>query len=162
MIPAVGLRCSRMGVARRSEVCVSGTAPMLSRTHVSHRTARQEKLLQGLMTEIIRMTSQMQPLEVGVPLYPFSHSSLFVRNANGTTQETGAPLPNARTFEEPQPQETRVASMSTPPMTQTVPGQASTSSTASAGVTGWNARLSPMGRVVIPTQSIAAHSSYPH
>ncbi|KAF9056260.1 hypothetical protein BJ165DRAFT_1336075 [Panaeolus papilionaceus] len=38
---------------------------------------RQEKLLQGLMREIVRMTAQKQPLEVGVPLYPFSHATLF-------------------------------------------------------------------------------------
>ncbi|KAF9473118.1 hypothetical protein BDN70DRAFT_886160 [Pholiota conissans] len=38
---------------------------------------RQERLLQGLMREIVRMTAQKQPLEVGVPLYPFSHTTLF-------------------------------------------------------------------------------------
>ncbi|EGO27168.1 hypothetical protein SERLADRAFT_366694 [Serpula lacrymans var. lacrymans S7.9] len=38
---------------------------------------RQEKLLQGLMKEIVRLTSQRQPLEVGLPLFPFSHASVF-------------------------------------------------------------------------------------
>ncbi|KAF8730486.1 hypothetical protein AX14_005539 [Amanita brunnescens Koide BX004] len=38
---------------------------------------RQERLLQGLMGEIIRMTAQKQPLEVGVPLYRFSHRTTF-------------------------------------------------------------------------------------
>ncbi|EMD42229.1 hypothetical protein CERSUDRAFT_110761 [Gelatoporia subvermispora B] len=50
---------------------------------------RQEKMLQGLMTEIVRMTSQMQPLEVGVPLYPFSRERIFAQSQ----ERTGAPLP---------------------------------------------------------------------
>lgn len=41
------------------------------------KPARQERLLQGLMGEIIRMTAQKQPLEVGVPLYRFSHRIPF-------------------------------------------------------------------------------------
>ncbi|KAF8584497.1 hypothetical protein K439DRAFT_1346065 [Ramaria rubella] len=41
---------------------------------------RQEKLLQGLMTEILQMTTQAQPLKVGVPLYPFSHAGVFPSN----------------------------------------------------------------------------------
>lgn len=48
---------------------------------------RQERLLQGLMREIVRMTAQKQPLEVGVPLYPFSHTSLF------RTDESPRPIP---------------------------------------------------------------------
>lgn len=137
---------------------------------------RQEKLLQGLMTEIIRMTSQMQPLEVGFPLYPFSHSGLFARSGNSCTQGTGAPLPNGRTFDEQQTAAEQqqhvvaavaavavpsgVTSLSTPPMAHAGPGQASTSS--NHGVAGWNARLSPMGRVVMPSQAVPAQSSYPH
>jgi hypothetical protein len=39
--------------------------------------ARQEKLLQGLMSEIVRMTTQKEPLQVGIPLYPFSHARVF-------------------------------------------------------------------------------------
>jgi hypothetical protein len=57
--------------------------------------ARQEKLLQGLMTEIVRMTTQQQPLEVGIPLYPFSHASVFAKG-EGEEQHDGehiAPLP---------------------------------------------------------------------
>jgi hypothetical protein len=42
--------------------------------------ARQERLLQGLMREIVRLTGQKQPLQVGVPLYPFSHHSLFEKD----------------------------------------------------------------------------------
>ncbi|KAJ7070957.1 hypothetical protein C8F01DRAFT_1108482 [Mycena amicta] len=38
---------------------------------------RQESLLQGVMREIVRTTAQKQPLEVGVPLYPFSRSTLW-------------------------------------------------------------------------------------
>jgi hypothetical protein len=57
---------------------------------------RQEKLLQGLMREIVRLTSQKQPLEVGLPLYPFSHTTLF---ATSTLPENAqmAPLPNPST-----------------------------------------------------------------
>jgi hypothetical protein len=43
-------------------------------------TARQERLLQELMREIVRMTAQKQPLQVGVPLYPFSHKTLFSKD----------------------------------------------------------------------------------
>lgn len=65
-------------------------------------TARQEKLLQGLMTEIVRMTSQMQPLEVGVPLYPFSHTTLFSKDGSGAVQQDpiDTPLPDGRHFDE--------------------------------------------------------------
>ncbi|KAL1737326.1 hypothetical protein EV714DRAFT_196494 [Schizophyllum commune] len=57
---------------------------------------RQERLLQGLMREIIRMTTQKQPLEVGFPLYPFSHSTAFAKDAvsQGLANEPlPAPLP---------------------------------------------------------------------
>ncbi|KAH8102434.1 hypothetical protein BXZ70DRAFT_928561 [Cristinia sonorae] len=78
---------------------------------------RQEKLLQGLMTEIVRMTSQPQPLEVGIPLYPFSHSGLFARNAALRSQDTGAPLPNATVYEDNSPiTRSGITSISTPPM----------------------------------------------
>jgi hypothetical protein len=33
------------------------------------------------MTEIVRMTTQQQPLEVGIPLYPFSHASVFAKGS---------------------------------------------------------------------------------
>lgn len=48
---------------------------------------RQEKLLQGLMSDILHMTSQTQPLNVGVPLYPFSRTSLFDPTFQPTIQE---------------------------------------------------------------------------
>ncbi|KAF9240865.1 hypothetical protein BU15DRAFT_87440 [Melanogaster broomeanus] len=50
---------------------------------------RQEKLLQGLMEEIVRLTNQKRSLEVGVPLYPFSHTRLFA----SPTVTPNAPLP---------------------------------------------------------------------
>jgi hypothetical protein len=66
--------------------------------------ARQEKLLQGLMTEIVRMTSQQQPLEVGIPLYPFSHAGVFSKQAPGNDKDGGhilvAPLPPSPSYEE--------------------------------------------------------------
>jgi hypothetical protein len=63
---------------------------------IHHGAARQEKLLQGLMREIVQLTSQKQPLEVGLPLYPFSHTTLF---ATPTLPENAqmAPLPNPST-----------------------------------------------------------------
>lgn len=64
--------------------------------------ARQEKLLQGLMTEILQMTSQAQPLKVGVPLYPFSHAGVFptTKAEDGESSDLKmephvAPLPTA-------------------------------------------------------------------
>ncbi|KAF5377434.1 hypothetical protein D9615_005321 [Tricholomella constricta] len=57
---------------------------------------RQERLLQGLMREIVRMTAQKQPLEVGVPLYPFSHTSLFRTDEppRPIREDGAAPLPS--------------------------------------------------------------------
>lgn len=62
---------------------------------LNHISARQEKLLQGLMSEIVRLTSQMEPLEVGVPLYPFSRETAFDKPS-----PTGAPLPSGSPFED--------------------------------------------------------------
>jgi hypothetical protein len=67
--------------------------------------ARQEKLLQGLMREIVRMTAQKQPLEMGVPLYPFSHASLFAsrtQSTGGVEEDPagGMPLPSSPPVEE--------------------------------------------------------------
>jgi len=48
---------------------------------------RQERLLQGLMSEIVRLTTQQRPLEVPhVPLYPFSREGLW-----GTGDSSSAP-----------------------------------------------------------------------
>ncbi|KAH9082174.1 hypothetical protein EDB83DRAFT_2503296 [Lactarius deliciosus] len=70
---------------------------------------RQEKLLQGLMTEIVRMTTQQQPLEVGIPLYPFSHA----------WQDAGhvhvAPLPLSPSYETISPTHGSPAQSSTSP-----------------------------------------------
>ncbi|KAN0100701.1 hypothetical protein V8E55_000685 [Tylopilus felleus] len=55
---------------------------------------RQEKLLQGLMKEIVRLTTQEKPLEVGLPLYPFSHATLFASPAIPPSDTPMAPLPN--------------------------------------------------------------------
>ncbi|KAF9015259.1 hypothetical protein BDQ17DRAFT_1340748 [Cyathus striatus] len=66
--------------------------------------SRQERLLQGLMREIVRMTAQKQPLEVGVPLYPFSHTTLFRKDeplhASPSEHETIVPLPISPHFDE--------------------------------------------------------------
>ena len=60
------------------------------------------------MTEIVRMTSHMQPLEVGVPLYPFSHAGVF---AKGTLapDPTAAPLPDSTQYPEAADSPTGVA-----------------------------------------------------
>ncbi|KAK0465077.1 uncharacterized protein EV420DRAFT_937214 [Desarmillaria tabescens] len=63
---------------------------------------RQERLLQGLMREIVRMTAQKQPLEVGVPLYPFSSQTLWQKDESRTGSEersTVAPLPVSPQYE---------------------------------------------------------------
>jgi hypothetical protein len=66
--------------------------------------ARQEKLLQGLMSEIVRMTTQQQPLEVGIPLYPFSHARVFSKQTPASDEDAAhvpvAPLPPSPSFEE--------------------------------------------------------------
>lgn len=79
-------------------------SPIGSESYVSSRqfdavlncySARQEKLLQGLMSEIVRLTSQMEPLEVGVPLYPFSRETAFDKPS-----PIIAPLPSGSPFED--------------------------------------------------------------
>jgi hypothetical protein len=65
--------------------------------------ARQERLLQGLLGEITRMTTQKQPLEVGVPLFRFSQRTLFRRDGSSATTPEGcisAPLPGNAQFQE--------------------------------------------------------------
>ncbi|TEB39284.1 hypothetical protein FA13DRAFT_1656590 [Coprinellus micaceus] len=59
---------------------------------------RQERLLQGLMREIVRMTAQKHPLEVNVPLYPFAHRSPFQKDQHGNpvTMDTSAPFPTGQ------------------------------------------------------------------
>ncbi|KDR85087.1 hypothetical protein GALMADRAFT_233700 [Galerina marginata CBS 339.88] len=65
---------------------------------------RQERLLQGLMREIVRMTAQKQPLEVGVPLYPFSHTTLWRKDEApqvvGDESSGVAPLPVSPAYEQ--------------------------------------------------------------
>lgn len=82
-----------------SELTVSD--PVLSKS-LHSMTARQEKLLGTLMSEIVRSTSQDKPLEIGAyqisgtgsRLYPHSHKSAF-QDPNGT----GAPLPTSPPIE---------------------------------------------------------------
>ncbi|KAH9175263.1 hypothetical protein EDB89DRAFT_1847750 [Lactarius sanguifluus] len=77
---------------------------------------RQEKLLQGLMTEIVRMTTQQQPLEVGIPLYPFSHAGVFSKPASGSEEDAGhAPLPLSPSYETISPPHGSPAQSSTSP-----------------------------------------------
>ncbi|KAI6047554.1 hypothetical protein EDC04DRAFT_3100931 [Pisolithus marmoratus] len=55
---------------------------------------RQEGLLRGLMKEVVRLSNQKQPLEVGLPLYPFSHSTVFADPRLPYCDAPVAPLPN--------------------------------------------------------------------
>lgn len=55
---------------------------------------RQEGLLRGLMKEVVQLSSQNQPLEVGLPLYPFSHSTVFANPNVPYCDGPVAPLPN--------------------------------------------------------------------
>ncbi|OBZ80089.1 hypothetical protein A0H81_00957 [Grifola frondosa] len=109
---------------------------------------RQEKLLQGLMTEIVRLTSQMQPLEVGVPLYPFSHAGVFP--SKEVTSQDRAPLPDSSSFED----SSTSPGMNGMPMG---PQLTSVSSSPSASLAGWT---SP--EVHSRARSHASNASYPH
>lgn len=73
---------------------------------------RQERLLQGLMREIVRLTAQKQPLEVGVPLYPFSHNTLWQKGegSESSSDEPMAPLPMSPAYTEQSPGQPTVPS----------------------------------------------------
>ncbi|KAG6820116.1 hypothetical protein H0H93_005263 [Arthromyces matolae] len=66
---------------------------------------RQERLLQGLMRDIVQLTTHKQPLEVGVPLYPFSHNTLFRKTdiPRPMRDDTGAPFPSPTMSEDTSP-----------------------------------------------------------
>jgi len=55
------------------------------------------------MVEIVRMTTQQQPLEVGIPLYPFSHAGVFAKPPAGEDDDRlpshVAPLPVSPPYE---------------------------------------------------------------
>lgn len=82
------------------------------------------------MTEIVRMTTQAQPLEVGVPLYPFSHTTLFSKDGSGVVQQDHIenPLPDSSRFEE------HVSS--SPTSLHGIPGRSPMSSRSHHGVNG--------------------------
>jgi hypothetical protein len=74
------------------------------------------------MSEIVRMTTQQQPLEVGIPLYPFSHAGVFSKSASGNDEDGGhlhlAPLPLSPSFEELEaPHSSPAQSNTSPPIT---------------------------------------------
>ena len=88
-------RSAMMAYGERSPIGSESFIPRLRLCMTpNHYSARQEKLLQGLMSEIVRLTSQMEPLEVGVPLYPFSRETAFDKPS-----PTSAPLPSGSPFE---------------------------------------------------------------
>lgn len=56
------------------------------------------------MADIVNMTTQRQPLQVGLPLYPFSHATVFARSGStpsieGDSPSHFAPLPSSPAFE---------------------------------------------------------------
>jgi len=91
---------------RASEASVWGEINMLRLAMLEYGAhspigIRQEKLLQGMMTEILRLTSTDNPLAVGIPLYPFSHERVFknatqdIQTSEATNVEAHiAPLPS--------------------------------------------------------------------
>lgn len=86
-----------MALFHQSEVrfkyCICNECNALINCHFYHK-ARQEKLLNILVQEIARATSQEKPLEIGSRLYPFSHTSAFQGpNSSGWRLDVGAPLP---------------------------------------------------------------------
>ncbi|KAJ7254029.1 hypothetical protein B0H12DRAFT_1202366 [Mycena haematopus] len=88
------------------ESTVWGEINVLRFAMLAYGHPRQESLLQGVMREIIRTTAQKQPLEVGVPLYPFSHSTLWRKDEVSHSQHNSpddtssmAPLPVSPRFE---------------------------------------------------------------
>lgn len=104
----LGLRCSHLGNVHLSAVRCLLSLPELISSSICTFAARQERLLQGLMREIVRMTAQKQPLEVGVPLYPFSRTSLWRKDdpsaeQGGGEEGGGVPLPVSPPYEEPTP-----------------------------------------------------------
>ena len=76
--------------------------------------ARQEKLLQGVMSDIVRMTDKRQPLEVGVPLYPFSRHTAFEKVVDSGPVH-GPPLPASSYDDEASPLGTSVHSVNGSP-----------------------------------------------
>jgi len=55
---------------------------------------RQEKLLKGLMGEIVRMTTHKRSLDVSIPLYPFSRDTLFRKDEHRSRDgEQSTPVP---------------------------------------------------------------------
>jgi len=57
----------------------------LALNHTDQLEARQEKLLLGLMREIVRMAGRKESLDIGVNLFPVSHDTLFCRDGIRTS-----------------------------------------------------------------------------
>jgi len=74
---------------------------MLEYGAVSPIGVRQEKLLQGVLAEILQLTSTHNPLSVRMPLYPFSHTRVF-QNA---TRDTQGDIPGSHIAPLPDPPE---------------------------------------------------------
>lgn len=123
------------------------------------------------MTEIVRMTSQMHPLEMGVPLYPFSHSGVFPIQKDGEAAEsTGAPLPDSTSYPDDQSSSSPASIRGiggTPPiaaMGVAIPPPQAQGQTAAMDVMGWHPRTSgsPAGRAMVGVMHATHSTSYPH
>ncbi len=90
------------------------------------------------------MTSQMHPLEMGVPLYPFSHSGIFPIPKYNSNETTGAPLPDSSTFEESSTPNSLGGIVNSPPIAgMAVPmHHPSVSPQLSGDALGWRSQLS--------------------
>jgi len=104
---------------------------------------RQEKLLQGLMREIVRMTAQKQPLEVGVPLYPFSHAGVFGKgsrqgDSDGERVPPPAPLPHSSPYDDPLSSPTSVTGQPSPALSSAM--HSTTSASRSDSSSRWGVK----------------------
>lgn len=81
-----------LNYGRRSPI--GSKDPIISCYPLSYFLAQQEALLRGLMKEVVQLTSQERPLEVGLPLYPCSHATLFVDASVPRDRAPAAPLPD--------------------------------------------------------------------
>lgn len=96
--------CVNSGLIRPLEVCALAVH-VLECKLTDNYLVRQDKLLKTLMEDIVRSTNQERPLEVKLPLYPFSRSSAFegINGSNIPSTVIAAPLPPADASDDTEP-----------------------------------------------------------
>ncbi|KAJ7038108.1 hypothetical protein C8F04DRAFT_1089586 [Mycena alexandri] len=125
---------------------------MLAYGQCSPIGTRQESLLQGVMREIIRTTAQKQPLEVGVPLYPFSSATLWRKDEASHSHSSPDEGPSSMAPLPMSPPEFDGGAGLSPPTTARVPVLGHRRS-ASAANGGW-----PMDASMSPREGV--HGGY--